>query len=671
MPTFELTDKGGATYQIEAPDEHSAIAALGQVSAPQTAPTASAPTAPTESKGILQRIREGIDAPTRSIENSLMFGLGDRFRSGFHVLTGGGAYSDNLNKEQAISENYAKENPVASAGTNIVGGVASPLGALGAAAKGTSLVAKTLYGMGAGGLIGGVQGGLSSKDLTDIPDVAKNTAVGAGGGVLVGGALPVAGKVIGTAYNAAANAVRGNVEGMSRSASRHVVDAMMADNPARVQAEVARLGPDAMLADAGPAFLGKAQGASLNSDEGRSILQGALTARNQGTNQRIAGEVNAALGPAEDQQTVTNAIRAHRTAVDNQTYPAAFAGAPPVDTSAVLARLGPMIGQSEGMERRALTNLRDMLMVEHNGQVQPQTNAINLHKIKGELDNVIQYDAPGLGVPAAALSRQQGALQQMRGELNGALENQVPGYREANAQSAALARRGQAVDEGTQYLGSGKTTPSPDRFAADFAQREPGEQIAFAKGSRGNIDRVLGTKANDLQALRTELQGEGGWNTAKIATVHGQDAADRLVGTVDSNLKYRDTYNKVVENSQTAQRQAAASAMKPTPASETPLINPNMSLTGLVGAGSKKAIVAVANTLLRRDPTKSYGEVADVLSRQGAPRDAAIKAIVDAIGRRQGNAAMAPVVGDRAALVAAILANGYAHSGPRKTQELR
>jgi hypothetical protein len=93
---------------------------------------------------------------------------------------------------------------------------------------------------------------------------------------------------------------------------------------------VGQLGPDAMLADAGPAFLGKAQGAALNSDEGRSVLANAVTARNEGTNQRIMGDVNRVLGPAEDPQTVTNAIRAHRSAVDNQSYPAALGNALPM-----------------------------------------------------------------------------------------------------------------------------------------------------------------------------------------------------------------------------------------------------------------------------------------------------------------------------------------------------
>lgn len=679
MPTFELTDPKGAVYQIEAPDEKSAVSALTEATGGGGAST---PAKAPESRGVMQTI----DDYMRAAANGMTFGAADRIAAGMSTLTGvggqsrnlsslitgdrGSGYAGNLEREQARTGQFAIDHPIGNIGANIAGGAVVPIGAIGAAAKGASLGAKTVYAALTGAGLGGVQGAFGSKDLTDIPETAREAGKGAALGAVVGGAIPGAAKVVGAGYNAVANAINGRAAGMSRGASQHVVDAMLADKPANVQAEVARLGPNAMLADTGPAMLGKAQGASLNSDEGRSILQGALTARNQGTNQRIAGEVDRALGPAEDPQTVTNAIRAHRSAVDEVNYPAAFRGAPPVDTANVLVHLGPMIQGSVGMERKALENLRGMLMTEGpNGVPRPQTDPQILHKIKGEIDNVIQYDAPGLGIPAAALSRQQGALKHLRGELNATLEGQVPGYANANAQSAALARRGEAVDLGTQFLGSGKTTASPDRFANEFNQLQPGEQIAFAKGSRGNIDRVLGTKANDLQALKSELQGEGGWNTAKIATVHGQDAADSLVNTVDSNAKFRDTYNKVVENSQTAQRTAAANAMKPTPATETALINPNMSLTGLAATGAKKAVSSVADALLRRDPSAAYGEVADILSRQGGSRDAAMQAIIDAVNRRQGNAAIAPAVGDSSALIAAILANGYAQNGPMRRQE--
>ena len=491
--------------------------------------------------------------------------------------------------------------------------------------------------------------------------------------------------MLGAGYNVLADALM-KPEGISRGASRHLIEALSADGVPAVQQRMGQLGPDAMLSDAGPAFLGKAQGASLNSDEGRSILGNALTNRNEGTNARIMGDVNKALGPAEDPQTVTNAIRAHRSAVDSKNYEPALNSGADVKVAPILTSLEDMIPRSVGLEKKALTNLRDMMMKTEKQPIMDefgrrkldadghemwrevkvsQNDPAVLHKVKGELDNVIEYDAPGLGLPAAALSRQQGSLKMMRGELNSALEEQVPGYLQANRASAALAKRDKAVEAGSQYLGAGKTTPSPDRFAAEFDPLSQGEKITFAKGSRGDIDRLLGTKANDLQALRGELQGEGGWNTAKLATVHGQEAAHQLIGSVDRNLKFRDTYNKVVENSQTAQRTAAAKAMKPEPSSETPLLNPNMSMTGIVATGAKKAVGATVNSLLRSDPTKSYGEVARILSAQGGQRDAHLTALVDALSRRQSHAASVPAIGNRAALAAALLGNEYLHGRSR------
>jgi hypothetical protein len=630
----------------------------------------------------MRHVGGAFDNAVRAVGNGIPFM--DRIAAAGGAATGVGGtfgdYSGNLERERARNKALEEAAPLANTAAHVVGGALVPMGAVGAAARGTSLLAKTLMSAGTGAAIGGAQGLSDTQDLTNIPDAAKNAGIGAGQGFAVGGILPSAGRVLGKGYNLLADALT-PTEGMSRGASKHLAAALLADTAPAVQQRMGQLGNDAMLADAGPAFLGKAQGATLNSDEGRSILGNALTARNEGTNQRIMGDVNRALGPAEDPQTVTNAIREHRTNVDNRAYLAALGNAPDVQTAPILQQIDDMIPRSVGMERRALTNLREMMMTTErrpllDAQGHPQYDNLGnerfrevpvsqndaevLHKIKGELDNVIEYDAPGLGVPAAALTRQQGALKHLRGELNGALEDQVPGYLEANRQSAALARRGTAVDLGTQYLGSGKTTASPGRFADEFQRLQPGEQIAFAKGSRGNIERVLGTKANDLQALRGELQGEGGWNTDKIATVHGQPAADELTGSVDRNLKFRDTYNKVVENSQTAQRQAAARAMKPEPSSETPLLNPNMSLTGFAATLGKKTANAALNAM-RPDSTKSFGEIARILSAQGPERDRHLAALVDALGRHSANAQAAGPIGNRAALAAALLGNEYLH----------
>jgi hypothetical protein len=618
---------------------------------------------PAEQPSTLATIGGIADSAIRSLANGIPFM--DRIAAAGGAATGIGGkfgdYSGNLEAQRGEDKKLSEDAPgvdtrfgrlsLDTAG-HLVGGALVPLGAaakVGSLAADVPLGIKTLYGMSTGATIGGVQGLSGTKDLTDVPQVAKDTALGAIVGAGVGGAIPGAAKVIGSAYEGVANALSGKVDGMSRLASLPLIRAVAADGPAAVQARLKELGPTAMLADGGDALLGKAQGVVLNSDDAKSILNPALRARDKATNARVRSDVDSAIGPyqAGDPQTITDAITAHRSAVDSVNYPAALNNAPPVRIAPIMTDLIDRIDQAPvgSMEHRALTNLQEML-TQHTNELMLDAQGIQqydhlgnerwrdvpsshddaniLHKVKGELDNVIQYDAPGLGVPAGALTRQQGSLKQMRGAINDALEEQVPGYANANAVSSALARRATAVDLGTQYLGSGKTTPSPDRFAAAFNPLEQGEKIAFAKGSRGEIERVVGTKANDLQAMRGELQGEGGWNTAKIATVHGQPAADALVGSVDRNLKFRDTYNKVVENSQTSQRNAAAQEMKPSPSTEIPLFNPNATMTGigttLLKKGAQKS--RECDDGVGSDPSLRHGSASPVRTGFGARCDA-------------------------------------------------
>jgi hypothetical protein len=595
MATFELSAPDGGTYHIDAPDEHAAVAALGQLLSPKQQEAPPQQAAPEQSA--LERIRDAIHAPTRALENGILFGLGDRARAVMGAAIGDGSYSGNLKQENAESDQFAKDHPIAAPVLEATGGVLGPIGALGAASKGASLAGRMGYGAAAGAGIGGAQGALSSRDYTDPLAVAKDAGMGVAVGGGLGGALPVAGAAFGAGIRGAANLARGRVEGMSRAAGNQLVSAMEADTPAAVRARAAELGENATMADLGPSLLGKAQGASLNSDEGRSVLQNALTARDKGTNARINRDVDAAIGPAQDQGALTasDRIRRLREEQDAVSYPRALEAAPPIQIAPIMTDLVDRISQAPvgGMENKALTNLQTMLtkkvkeplldaggypVYDKFGQERfrdvPQSHddAGILHKVKMEIDNVVEHDKPGLGIAAGALNNQQASLKQLRFQINSALEEQVPGYAAANRASAALAKRAEAVKAGTQILGSGKETSTPARFAFDFAGISHGEKVATAKGLRSEVDRILGTQANDLGALRTGLQGEGGWNQAKIGTVYGEDAAKELAATVDRNAAFRATLQAVNQNSMTAQRlsAAAASAMRESPPSFKP-----------------------------------------------------------------------------------------------------
>lgn len=656
MPTYEIKGKDGSIYEIDAPDERKAFDAFSKLplAAPYNKKEAASAQQPSQSK-------EGIvDQTSRALLGGIPFS--DRAMAGMQTLhdylAGSGKdYAGNLADVREANKQFQQEHPYGSLAGSLVGSAVLPVGAAGAATKGIGLLAKAGYGAAAGAGLGAIQGASESPDLTNPTETAKHVAIGGASGGLLGGTLPLAARGIGQVYSGARGMLSKGPEGISKDAAKHIIPAIEADEISNIRGEAGRLGDQAMLADLGPSLLGKLQGAALNSEKGRTTAQNALTTRNQAANQRIQSDVDRAFGPAEDPWQATRNIENHRSNVDSTNYPNALDNAPPVNTGNLLNTINRMIDRSEGNQRRALEHTREMLTVPgNNGMRVVKDNAHNLHAIKQELDNVIQYDQPGLGVPAGALNRQQGTLKLLRGQLNNILENQVPGYAEANSASSALAKRQEAVQRGTQALDSGKTAMTPERLNHEYNTMEPGERAAFAKGTRGEIDRILDTRANDVVAGKNVIKGEGDWNRDRLATIFGQEPTDSVINSIDREIKFRDTHNKVVENSQTAQRQAAARAMKPEPSSETPMINPNMTLSGLAGTTGKKLVQWIADSI-KRDPTDSYGEIARVLTATGYDRDKNLRALVDYMIRKSQMDAQSAAVGRNGAIGLGALTN--------------
>lgn len=668
------------------------------------APTPSElPNGPAPDSGFsLSGLREAIHAPTRILENGIFLGLGDRIRAGMGALIGEGrpsvtslvtgepsGYAGLLKKEQAETDKYEHDHPAAAIASSLAGGAVAPIGALGAASKGADLVTKSLLAAGAGGTLGGLQGALGSKDWTDLPRTAKDAAVGALAGGMLGGTLPIAAQGIGYGVRKVADVLRGRAEGISRGATSHLVNAIEADGgmPA-VRAELDRQGPDAMLLDAGHSLFGLGQGANLVTPEARALTSARLQARDDATNARIRGDVDRILGPAEDPATATRNIVDYRGQVDSQNYPRVLAQAPRIQTAPIMTELDDAIAGAVGNEQRALQTLRAMMVrQEHqpridpytgrqaiDGRGQPAFDQVNvsqdradvLHKVKQELDNVIEHELPGLGVQAGALRNQQAALKHFRHELNQALETQVPGYARANRVSQRLAQRAEAVKAGTGYLGEGKTTPSPERFIDDFGQLDAGQRIAFNKGSRGEIDRLIGTNSNNLEGLKKALRGEGSWNAEKLGAVHGEGATRELLDSVDRNAHFRENFRNIVKNAQTAQRLTSKEALEPTVFKPNDIVAPGNPGAGMVASALKLGGSKLLNAITGEQQLRVRTEMARILSEQGADRDRHVAALADAIARRGRNGSISQNSTNLGLLAAASEANSLVDAQRRK-----
>jgi len=287
----------------------------------------------------------------------------------------------------------------------------------------------------------------------------------------------------------------------------------------------------------------------------------------------------------------------------------------------------------------------------------PQTRANLLHEVKKELDKAIEYpDGAALGLPGGALKTGQARLKQARFALNDALETQVPGYAEANAASAALAKRGEAVASGSKLLRA--DAPWPDRVATERAAMEPGERAAHAMGLRGAMEGKIRNTANDITAGKYIIGGEGDFNRDTLGHVFGQEPTQNFVGSVDRERKFADTAARILGNSETAPRAQAIKEMAPF----------RVGTVSTIGHAVSKGIDKFGGGAIDKvlgDVTKSYPEVARILSSNGPARDAYIRALRASETRSGAHAVKGQSYGNRAALTAALLANGALHSGPK------
>lgn len=629
---------------------------------------------PTPDRGVLGTV----DDTVRMLTNKIPFA--DRFSAGMDTLLGtglpGADYAKNLQNERWKDQALDAEHPFLAKALGTLGGGAAVVATAPAdvLAPGATLAAKALAGAGTGAAYGGVQGASSAPDLTNLADTAQRAAEGAGVGAFTGAALPIMARGIGSVYEGAANLANGGTVGMSRAAAAPLLSAITAQGPQDVQSAVSRLGDQGMLADAGPALLGKAQGAALNSDQARQTLFDALNNRATGTIARINQDVNSALGPAQSPQQITDTVQQLR-GYEHQALPGIFASAAPVDTMPILQQIDTSLQNAVGPERAALSKARSYLVrpgtdASGNPISIPIDNAQQLSNAKTALDGDIKYGDPSLGIPPGALAKANGATVGIRGAINGALRDQVPGYGDIMDKSAQLARHADAIEQGyNSVLSGGKGALNPADLAAQLASAGPETLGGLQIGTRAAIDNSLGTKANDLLALKNELQAGSGqaqaepsWNQQKLSMLFGPQATADLGESVDRNLTFQQTNNAVQNNSATALRQAAAKQMAPNAdVNGIPLINPNMSLTGSLGTAAKRLAQGLLNPLLP-DPTQSYGEIARVLTAQGPQRDAYTSALMNTLARRAGNAQTGQSVGNMSALAAALIAGPNANA---------
>ncbi len=474
--------------------------------------------------------------------------------------TWGERYDQALGIQRRKDDEYDADNPKLSTGLQIAGGVGSA-GALLRAAPvignyalgntGASVGSRAVSALAAGGGTGAVQGfGAGEGGAGDrAKQAGREMAIGAGTGVAM---LPVA-----AGANKLASSIARKILGesndalstVSDQARRYVVDEL--SDPSKVgryRSALEDLGSNAMLADVSPEWLGVARGAAARPGT-RGLIVDPLNERSAMANTRLRGDVADNLGPDPIPSRVDRSLAGDQDQIRRR-YGPAMAERTTYDFTPITDALDDEIQRLRGPAQRELRNVRQMLNV--NGQDMVTTDPAIAFETRQAIDGILETEQNPKVISALTEARQM---------IDDGLRSSVPRIKEVDAPFAEIARQREALGEGREILNNGGTAMRPSELDDALRDRAlpQGEMIGpsavplrLQQSALGEVYRAIGTEANDLNALRKTVRGEGDWNRDKLGMLFGQDRADNVLNAIDRENVFADTANRVTRGSDTA-----------------------------------------------------------------------------------------------------------------------
>lgn len=494
------------------------------------------------------------------VAGPVLRGAGERGAAIASTVMNGGKYDENLKLAQDISQGAQDAHPYVTTGANVVGAVAGTAPLIAAApaafgARGGSMLLRTGASTVSGGALGGADAAVRSGGDADA--TIRGAALGAGMGLAAPAAANLIGKGAKSLINAGRNWRAARAAGMKPEALSHLSRAAADDglDAASVSARLADMGPDAMLADLGPNLQKQAGALAASPERGQEIVRTALSDRQAGANARIGAAIDDNLGPRSVVPSEVNAtIQANQQALGPQ-YGELFQKPTRYDFTAITDDLDKSIKNLRGDAQRGLQRVRDMMNVHNTSQV--TTDPRIAFETRQAIDGMLATETNPKVI---------GALSETRQMLDDALRASVPRIKEVDANFAELARQREALQRGQTVLSSGREAPRPSELVREVQEGALPQNmqigpsavpLRLSQGARAEVERIVGNNANDVSALNKLIKGEGDWNRSRLATLFGQNKADRLIKVLDNERVFADTANTVTRNSETAARQAA------------------------------------------------------------------------------------------------------------------
>lgn len=522
----------------------------------------------------------GLESANRASLQGMTFGGGDELvaggAAGLNRLMGkdpgrsfGELYDAYLARERAKIDEYRRVNPVMAYGNEIAGGaltsaVAPPIRAGG----------KLLSNMLTGGTQGGVYGFLSGEGEDRLP----SGGIGAGVGGAIGAAgVPLA-DLISRAYRSLFGTSKAAREaGMSRPAYETMRNVMAADDSLQAGSQnIARGGPDAMVADAGPGAQALLDVSMQRLGPGGRVAREAVESRAAGARGRLMNVMDDVLGEPVGVRTQARAVSQSTRGARDNAYREAYTT--PIDYSSQAGRAIEDVFSRvpKRIMDKAIQDANDMIRMSPDPLIK-QTRQIIAEVgddgvvVFNELPNVIQLDyikralgeisadaVDNFGRPTGLGSR----VGNLAKDLRDAIRDAVPSYGRALEVSADKIERDQAIRLGQRIFRPNTTreevvqevsrmTPSARRELLLSMRSYIDEQVANVKTaiSDNNLD------AREAADIVKRLSSRAIREKLEVAIGNPQKAA-QLIDELKVAAQSLGVRASVAQNSKTFPRQA-------------------------------------------------------------------------------------------------------------------
>ena len=371
-------------------------------------------------------------------------------------------------------------------------------------------------------------------------------------GALLGLGSAVAGDQAGKFAGRAINSIRlpdMNLSEGQRAITQTVRDAGNQDEIARALMSADELGVPMTLADASPELQSLAGSAVRFSPTTAGVARQTMAQRNQGQLDRLGEAVARDLGPVENIPQRSEALMQQARAQAGPLYDQAYAapGADMVDLADLADR--PTF---EKALREAYNEVLDEgldpsaagIVQTEGGMVMASPSWQSLDYAKRGLDNIIERGIRQGDMPEVRRA------QAMKSTLLQRMDEANPAYAEARRAYAGPAQERGFLEQGQQA-----TRTRPDELSVELANLTPEQRQQMQLGFQSETMARAGDVRNNNNpwAQLNSVNTEG-----RMGALYGEDAdIAQLLGQRDLELQLAGNANRLIGNSQTAEREIA------------------------------------------------------------------------------------------------------------------